>query len=99
MSDNQYSKYPCCGGLTFHRGGEACDAYRMAPEPPPKAVDGPAVWDLVMSDMAARDRVGTAKYGQRLVPGDGRDSLRDAYQEALDLAVYLRKAMYERDGR
>lgn len=62
-------------------------------------VVGPAVWDLVMADMAARDRMGAAKYGQRLTPGDGRDSLRDAYQEALDQAVYLRKALYELDGR
>lgn len=41
----------------------------------------------------------TLKYGQRLTPDDGRDSLRDAYHEALELAVYLRKALYERDGR
>lgn len=52
-----------------------------------------------MSDIAERDRMGTKKYGQRLTPGDGRDSLVDAYQEALDLVVYLRKALYERDGR
>lgn len=99
MSDHYYPPYPCCGKLTFHAGGEKCDAYRMGPEPAPKSVTGPAVWDLVLADMCARDRMGTAKYGQRLTPGDGRDSLRDAYQEALDLAVYLRKAIYERDGR
>lgn len=52
-----------------------------------------------MSDHNARDRMGTVKYGQRLTPGDGLDSLHDAYQEALDLAVYLRKALHERDGR
>lgn len=57
------------------------------------------MWDLVMADMQARDAMGAAKYGQRLAAHDGRDALRDAYQEALDLAVYLRKAMYERDGR
>jgi hypothetical protein len=27
---------------------------------------------------------------------DGRDSLREAYEEALDLVVYLRKALAER---
>lgn len=100
MTEHHYSTYPCCGGLTFHRGGDACDEYRNGPEPMPKpSPDSPAMWDLVMADMRARDRMGTVKYGQRLAAHDGRDALRDAYQEALDLAVYLRKAMYERDGR
>ena len=27
------------------------------------------------------------------------DALRDAYEEALDLAVYLRQALFEKDGR
>jgi hypothetical protein len=67
--------------------------------PAPKPAAGPAVWDLVVSDMQARDRFGETKYGQRLVAHDGRDPLKDAYQEALDLAVYLRKALLERDGR
>ena len=66
------------------------------PEPPPLKTDGPAIWDLVIKDMQERDTFGTAKYGQRLASNDGRDSLTDAYQEALDLAVYLRKAIAER---
>ena len=70
-----------------------------APQPPPRPSIHPAAWDLVMADIRERDAHGTAKYGQRLVPGDGRDSLVDAYQEALDLTVYLRKAIFERDGR
>jgi hypothetical protein len=50
-----------------------------------------------MDDIRERDAMGTRKYGQRLTAGDGRDSLIDAYQEALDLVVYLRKAIEERD--
>ncbi len=69
------------------------------PEPLPKPTDSPAIWDLVIADMQERDRIGTAKYGQRLKAGDGRDSLIDAYQEVLDLAVYLRKAIYEREAQ
>lgn len=93
-------EFPCCGGLVFHSGGDACDAYRMGHEPPPRpSPESPAMWELVVSDMQSRDRWGTTKHGQRLAAHDGRDALRDAYQEALDLAVYLRKAMYERDGR
>jgi hypothetical protein len=69
------------------------------PEPAPNPSAAPAAWDLVLKDIADRDQFGVSKYGQRLTPGDGRDSLIDAYQEALDLLVYLRKALYERDGR
>lgn len=29
---------------------------------------------------------------------NGRDALLDAYQEALDLVVYLRQVIYERDN-
>ena len=59
--------------------------------------DLPAVWDLVIEDMRSRDAVGTRRYGVRLQPFNGRDALVDAYQEALDLVVYLRTAIFERD--
>lgn len=70
-----------------------------AKEPAPTPNDHPAVWDLVMADMQERDGVGIAKYNTRLQPHNGRSALIDAYQEALDLVVYLRQAIYERDGR
>lgn len=66
-------------------------------QPMPTANALPAAWDLVMADMRERDRFGKEKYGVRLQPSNGRDFLADAYQEALDLAVYLRGAIYERD--
>ncbi len=66
---------------------------------PPTANDKPAVWDLVMSDFKARDQEGRRKYGVPLQPHNGRDPLVDAYQEALDLCVYMRQAIYERDGK
>lgn len=69
------------------------------PEPPPARNEHPAVWDLVIADMRERDATGLAKYGMRLQPHNGRKSLRDAYQEALDLAVYLRQEIYEREGK
>lgn len=68
-------------------------------QPKPKKNDEPAVWPLVMVDMAMRDQLGQKRYGVSLQPHNGRDSLRDAYEEALDLAVYLRTVMYERDGK
>jgi hypothetical protein len=65
----------------------------------PKANDLPAVWDLVVADMHARDVFGAIKYGQRLKPHDGRDALYDLYQEQLDSSCYIRKLIFERDGR
>jgi hypothetical protein len=65
----------------------------------PATNDLPAVWDLVQADMKARDAVGAKRYGTRLQPHNGRDVMRDAYEEALDLCVYLRQAIYERDGK
>lgn len=70
-----------------------------AQQPAPVATKHPASWDLVLADMTERDKFGKSKYGTSLQPGNGRDALADAYQEALDLAVYLRTAIYERDGK
>lgn len=64
-------------------------------QPAPKPSAHPAVWDLVVRDMHARDLGGERKYGMRLRPFDGRATMVDAYQEVLDLAVYLRKHLYE----
>lgn len=50
---------------------------------------------LVREDARARDAQGRERYGTPLQPGNGRDALVDAYQEALDLSVYLRQAIDE----
>ena len=65
------------------------------PHPAPQPSAHPPVWDLVVHDMQERDAFGERKYGLRLRAFDGRSTLADAYQEALDLAVYLRKRLYE----
>ena len=52
-----------------------------------------------MADMAARIAKGADEYGEPLTTGNGRDALVDAYEEALDLAVYLKQAIMERDVR
>jgi hypothetical protein len=67
-------------------------------QPEPVVTNSPAMWDLVVTDMLARDAVGLDRYKTRLQAHNGRDALKDAYCEALDLAVYLRQALYERDG-
>jgi hypothetical protein len=71
----------------------------LTPEPPPhRNIMQPAVWDLVLADMQGRDRQGEKQYGVRLQPHNGRDALKDLYQELLDAIVYCRQAIYERDG-
>lgn len=74
-------------------------AGRHVDQPAPAPNDRPAVWPLVIMDMANRDQVGRARYGVPLQPHNGRDALRDAYEEALDLCAHLRQAIFERDGR
>jgi hypothetical protein len=56
----------------------------------------PDVWPLVIKDMEERDRLGKAKYGIPLRSFNGRDPLIDAYQEVLDMSVYLRQEIEER---
>jgi len=67
-------------------------------QPPSIKNDYPCVWDLVLSDINDRDILGAKKHGKRLQPHNGRDALFDAYQEALDMVVYIRQAIFERDG-
>ena len=50
----------------------------------------------VMADMAARIAKGADEYGEPLTTFNGRDALQDAYEEALDLAMYLKQAIMER---
>lgn len=65
------------------------------PHPVPNA--GSPLWDLVIADMRERDQIGRQRYGTPLQAFNGRDALVDAYQEALDHAVYLRQAIEERE--
>jgi len=88
-----YPKEDCAGFC------KAQKPIREGDQPMPVANDKPAVWPIVMADMQSRHELGIKRYGTPLQPHNGRDTLRDAYEEALDLAVYLRTAIYERDGK
>jgi hypothetical protein len=57
----------------------------------------PHIHDLVSEDHQARKALGTERYGTPLQADNGRDALRDAYEESLDLSVYLRQAIEERN--
>ena len=54
---------------------------------------------LVMNDIARRQQLGIAKYGQTVAnnPLELRAWLHHAYEEALDMAVYLRRSIDELD--
>ncbi len=67
-------------------------------QPAPLPNSRTASWLLVMKDMELRNQFGIEKYGTPLQAFNGRDSLKDAYEEALDLCVYLKNAMEERDN-
>jgi hypothetical protein len=58
--------------------------------------DSPSVQGMVRADLETREQIGRERYGTALQPFNGRDALRDAYEEALDLACYLRQAIAER---
>lgn len=89
-----------CTGQEWNAASQAAGwGAGSAVQPAPVTTKHPASWDLVLADMKERDQFGKSKYGTSLQPGNGRDTLADAYQEALDLAVYLRTAIYERDGK
>jgi hypothetical protein len=53
------------------------------------------VLDLVLNDLKKRDKLGQKKYGTSLMINNGRDSLQDAYEEILDLTMYLRQRLEE----
>lgn len=51
--------------------------------------------DLVCKDQMARAELGAQKYGDYLHSHNGRNPIQDAYEEALDLAVYLKQCILE----
>ena len=50
----------------------------------------------VVKDLEKRAEYGKEQYGTRLKSNNGRDALLDAYEEALDLCVYLKQELIER---
>jgi hypothetical protein len=71
---------------------------REGDQPLPEKNDEPCVQDAVMADIEARKQVGIQRYGTVLQPHNGRDALRDAYEESIDLALYLKQALIERES-
>lgn len=70
---------------------------RPGDQPLPVVNGSQDIQSMVLADIVARRQVGIERYGTALQAGNGRDMLRDAYEEALDLAIYLRGCIAERD--
>lgn len=78
--------YQCDGSFN-------CPAHQ---KPPASGIEA-----KVCADIAARQQLGIAKYGTTVAdnPLTVRQWLQHAYEECLDQAVYLRRAMQEMDKR
>ena len=55
--------------------------------------------DLVGLDLVQRKKMGAAKYGRPLLAHTIADPLKEAYDEGLDLVIYLRAEIERRGGR
>lgn len=70
---------------------------RPEDQPLPVVNDNSDIQSMVISDIGKRRELGIQRYGTALQAHNGRDMLRDAYEEAIDLAIYLRGCIEERD--
>jgi len=52
----------------------------------------------VKQDIENRIIKGVQTYGERLKPFNGRDALLDAYEESLDMTLYLKQALTEKQA-
>jgi hypothetical protein len=55
------------------------------------------VINAVCRDLQQRAKIGEKKYGERLVPFNNRDGLRDLYEELLDAANYCKQILMEEE--
>jgi hypothetical protein len=66
------------------------------PSEPTSAQGRTEVLPLVVADLHERIEVGTSTYGSPLAVESENDALRFAYEEALDLCLYLRQELERR---
>lgn len=64
-------------------------------QPKPRKNKSKPIVDLVIRDMKARKALGKKRYGTFLQANNGRNGLQDAYEEALDLAIYIKQVLEE----
>lgn len=100
---NYASKHP--GRMVRHKPGVTDCSFeetglrlREGDQPLPIPNSKPIIHELVIEDVKARLEIGTKRYGTGLQPYNGRNALRDAYEEVLDLAAYLRQKIWEEEN-
>jgi thymidylate synthase (FAD) len=76
----------------------AMDTMATTPQPAPTG-NGADITDMVVRDLTDRREAGTLKYGTSLRAFNGRNALIDAYQESLDMTLYLRQKLTENGER
>jgi hypothetical protein len=64
-------------------------------QPSPISNESTPIADLVISDMQTRKEIGYSRYNKYLQANNGRDGLRDLYEELLDACMYIRQVMEE----
>ena len=57
------------------------------------------VLDYVLADLKSRAEMGKQKYGHYLETQNGCNALQDAYEEALDMCMYLKQKLLEDEGK
>lgn len=68
------------------------------PEPIRSRQNAPSMHDQVINELVRRKYHGMTKYETILQGFNGRNSLRDALEEILDLSVYLQQKLYEEEN-
>lgn len=53
----------------------------------------------VIKDLKARVRKGEAEYGEPLTTHNGKKALQEAYEEIMDLCLYLKQQLMEMEDR
>lgn len=87
-----------CGGPAVCTGCATDAGFKLrdGDQPLPTRNDRPDVQSLVIADIRQRREVGIQRYGTALQAHNGRDGLRDLYEELLDGAMYARQLLEER---
>lgn len=81
-----------------HTGGPH-GVLKVRPEDQPLPAAGQeSVQDALIKMIEERRELGIRRYGRPLETFNGRDPLRDALEEAVDLAAYLMQCVMERDA-
>ena len=96
FSNKSSDSYPCCYCKDYSNwislSFEEYDEIESEPEP---GEDGQVVLYQVLKDLIDRAEVGKKEYGTYLKTNNGRSALKDAYEEALDLCMYLKQTLLE----